>query len=436
MKKQIYDIYNRVKDSDIGYRVATGAFWSFTGTALAKFIVLISSIICARILTQQEFGEFGLVRSTINMFVVVGAAGLGVTATKYISEYKKANLERVPSIYILTNGFAWITGIIVAFCVFISAKAISVNLLNTPLLETSIKVGSLLLFVTILNGAQSGTLSGFEDFKSIAINTFIGSIFESIFMLIGAYYYGVNGAVLGFGSGYIVLYICNLFSIKRHLRNFGIDIRFSLFNKKDLKLLYSYSLPAMLSSLVVAPTFWGIRTILAKDSGFAELALYEAADQWKIIILFIPSAISQIVLPILSSSGNSKNFWKILKINILINGLVSFVLTSGIALFSPFIMKMYGDSYIGGEWTLILLAISTIFSSVSNVVGLSIYSRAKMWVGFLFNTIWAVLTLGFTYLFVSLNFGAMGVALAITLAYLLHTIYQYVYLYLIFRNHE
>ena len=51
------------------------------------------------------------------------------------------------------------------------------------------------------------------------------------------------------------------------------------------------------------------------DDAFEELAIYEAAEQWRVIILFVPIAVGQIVLPILSSIVNDDNrkYWKVLK---------------------------------------------------------------------------------------------------------------------------
>ena len=48
----------RVLASDIGKRIAYGAFWSMTGTALGKFLVLLAGIICARILGKEIFVLF------------------------------------------------------------------------------------------------------------------------------------------------------------------------------------------------------------------------------------------------------------------------------------------------------------------------------------------------------------------------------------------
>ena len=428
-KSTITTVISQIKSSDIGHRMAVGAFWSLTGTACAKLIVLIAGIFCARILGKEAYGEFGMVRSTINMFVVFGYAGLGLTATKYISEFLKTHIERIPSIYILTNGFAFCTGIIVTAIVLILAPYLATNTLHCPELTNAIRVGAVLLFVTVINGAQNGVLSGLEDFKSIALNTLVGSIAETVFMLLGAYKFGVMGAVLGYGLGFIVLYITNHISIRSKFRQLNIVTSRKKINKADVKILYKFSLPAALSSIMVMPAFWVVRSILVQHNGFGELAIYEAAEQWRTIILFIPAAVSQIVLPILSSLANTEisKFWKVLKINMFLNGGIAFAIAMVICLSSGFIMNFYGEGF-GNGLPLIILSISTIFSSVANVIGLSISSRAKMWMGLAFNTLWAIIFVGLTKLFLINNFGAVGISWALLCSYGIQSVLQYLYL--------
>ena len=79
---RVKDIITRINSSSISRRMGQGLVWSFTGTALAKFLTLLVGIICAHILQKEAYGEFSMVRSTINMFIVLGSAGLGVTSTK------------------------------------------------------------------------------------------------------------------------------------------------------------------------------------------------------------------------------------------------------------------------------------------------------------------------------------------------------------------
>lgn len=426
---RIDELWQRIEKSDVGRRMASGALWSFTGTAMAKFIVLVAGILCAHLLGKVEYGEFGMIRSTINMFVAVGIAGMGLTATKYISEFRKYDKEHIGSIYILTNGFALLMGGVIAVLILVAAPYLAEHTLKASHLVNDLRLGAVLLFVSILNGAQNGTLAGFENFRSIALNTLWGSIAEAIFMLLGAWLWGVSGAILGFGCGFAVLFLCNRLSIRQIMRHEGISTSYSSFRRADLSLLYTFSLPAALSSLMVAPTFWVMRSILVRHSGFEELAMFEAADQWKVIILFIPSAVSQIVLPILSgtaSEGGNK-FWKVLKLNLYLNGGVAFVLALGVSLFSPWIMRMYGSGFTDYR-ILIYLAASTIFTALATVVGLSISSRAKMWIGFSFNLLWALMVIGFSYLFVHQGFGSEGIALALLCAYAIHTAFQLMYI--------
>ena len=218
------EIFRRITQSDIAKRLASGAFWSLTGTAFAKFIVLLAGIVCAHILGKEEYGEFGMVRSTINLFVVFGSAGLGMTAAKYISEYRKSQQAKINKIYAITNRFAIISGTIVTGIIILLSPYIAENTLNAPHLTNPLRVGVLLLFITILNGSQTGCLSGFEDFKSIAINTLIGSVIESILMLLGGYLYGITGAILGYGCGFVTIYICNFFSIRKNFEKYQIKI--------------------------------------------------------------------------------------------------------------------------------------------------------------------------------------------------------------------
>lgn len=425
--------------SEIGKRMVNGAFWSFTGTALAKVIVLLSGIFCARILTIQEYGQLGMVRSTINMFVVFGIAGLGQTAIKYISEYRFSNKAKVYSIYNLTRLFSIITGLVVGIIVFFLSDYLANNNLKAPELAPCLKIGALFLFITVLNGAQDGVIFGLEDFKHRAINTLLSGIAESALMLLGAYYYGVTGAFVGYGLGYLVLYFCNRYTIRKGFAKLELGTYRFKIDKEDLPLLYKFSLPAMMASIMVVPTFWIIKNILINYASYEELAVYEASDYIKTLIAYLPAAISQIILPILSSISDTDKdkFWKVFKCNLYLNVGIVFALTMIVIVASPWIMSAFGNDYNGKTMPLIILAISTIFSTASSVVGLSIISRAKMWTGFMFNLLWSSMMIGFSYLFIhKMNLGATGLSLAIMCAYLIHTLYQFAYLVITIKKNK
>ena len=427
----------RIRKSDIINRIIKGAFWAFTGTALAKFIVLVAGILCAHILGKEAYGEFGMVRSTINLFVVFGTAGLGMTAAKFISEYRKTQKSRVSKIFLVTNRFALLTGLVVTTLILIFSSTIAEATLNAPHLATPIRVGAILLYLTVLNGAQDGCLSGFEDFKSIAINTFLGSIAESALMLLGGYLYGVTGAIMGYGCGFVVLYLCNNIAIRRNLKKEGICIKKEKITFKDFKVIYQFTLPAALASFMTMPVYWIMRTMLVNKEGFGSVAIFDAADQWRVIIIFIPVAVSKITLPILSSltSTNKHKFWKVLSMNLFLNTSIATILALGVIAFSSTIMFSYGNDFNDPE-PLKILALSTIPYSIANIIGISIASRSKMWAGFVFNTIWAgLMVISCTY-FLKCGYGATSLAYAALISYIIHAILQFIYLFITFRNNN
>ncbi len=422
------NILNKINSSDIGRRIASGSFWTFVGTVSSKFFVLLAGIFCARMLGKEAYGELGMVRSTISTFVVVGSMGLGMTASKFISEYKLLNKKRVPYIYTLTNGFSFILGLVVTIILLVSSKFLSVNILNYPEIEKPLSIGAIILFITIMNGAQNGVLSGFEDFKAQAINTFVSSFFECLFLILGCYFYGVIGAIIGYGLSFFILWILNYFSLRKNFIKYDIKYHFKI-DKESFAILFSFSLPAMVSSMLVTPVFWVCKAMLSNQYGMSEIGMYEAAEQWRIIILFIPGALNQIILPILSSinADNGRGYNKVLKINILLNASICFSLCLLMILFGTPLLKLYGTEF-NNSWPLIILALSTVFSSISSVVGLSIASLNKMWIGCLFNLIWAIMMIGFTYIYLSLGFQSIGLALAVLSAYLLHALFQLLFL--------
>lgn len=427
-------ILDKIKQSDIAHRIISGAFWTFTGAALGKLCILVAGFLCARILGKELFGQLGMVRSTINMFIVLGASGFGVTATKYISQLKGTNISRMMSICKLTYRFTIIIGLMITILILCFSGLIAKYSLNESSLTSTIQYGSILLFFSIIYGVQNGILTGFEAFKTIATNTFVGSFIQSALMIVGAYYYGVNGAILGFGIGVISLYIVNQLSIKRRYKEYNISVFDTHIQKDDYKIIINYSIPATLSALTVTPAFWLIRTILVKHEGYATLASFEAADQWRIMMLFIPTAISQITLPILSCILNdNKKFKNVLLVNLALITVISTLIVLFILLFGESMMNLYGKDFTDKQ-PLIYLALSTIFSSVSNLIEMSIYSKNKMWSNLILNVIWAVSMIVASEILIEMGWGATGLSLAVLISYIIKTICMSGYIIYILRN--
>ncbi len=420
--------------SDLARRMFHGAFWSFSGTAMGKLCLLVAGVLCAHLLKQEVFGQLGMIRSTLNIFIVFGASGIGVTATKLISTYRTNDIPRLLRMTRLTFRLAWVMALVLMVFCFVLARPIARHILHAEHLTFELQIASVLLLFSILYGVQNGVLTGLEQFKIMARNTFVGSLLEAVLMVAGAYFWGLTGAIVGLGIGLGALFWVNQLSIKKHYAQYVVGEMQPTHTPNDWSMLLNDCIPATLSALMVTPTFWGIRTILLQHDGYNSLALFEAADQWKVMMLFIPTAISQMVLPILTSIRQQRQqFRHVLLANIALIVGISSMITLLVLLLGGPIMQLYGKGF-SDKMPLVYLALSNIFSAYSNIIEMSIYSKNKMWQAFVINLFWAIALLISAYGLVERGLNATGIALAVLIAYGLKSILATLYLKLFLKR--
>lgn len=429
--------WDKIAQSDIGKRMAYGAFWSLAGSVVSQGLMLLATIVIARILGKVEYGELGMIRSTVSMFAVFAGFGLGMTATKYIAEFRKKDPSKTGKIIGLTTLFAGGTGGLISIIILIAAPYLSEHSINAPHLVNEIRLGAVMLFFSALNGAQTGTLSGFEAFKTIAKVNLISGILAFPIQIVCTLLLGLQGSVIGFGLNFLIMWALNFIAVRREANKAGIIIQFR-HAWDEWSVLLRFSLPALLSGILVAPAMWACNALLVnRPHGYEEMALFDAANQWRNAILFIPAILAQIALPMLSAHVNEKRqFNKILIVNIKLNAFVSFLIAGIIALLSLFIMNSYGPGFAEGAEVLIILAFSAVLVAVNNIIGQAIASKGKMWAGFSLNLIWSVVLLISTSYFLKLDLGAKGMALGLLVSYSLHTITQSIFMHFTMRKHS
>jgi O-antigen/teichoic acid export membrane protein len=116
---------NRINESEIGRRIASGAFWSLFGSIISQGLILIASILIARILGKSTYGEFSIIRSTLSMFAVFGGLGIGMTATKYVAEFKFKDNQKAGRIIGLSTLIAIVSGFLIAILIIFLSPFLS-----------------------------------------------------------------------------------------------------------------------------------------------------------------------------------------------------------------------------------------------------------------------------------------------------------------------
>lgn len=417
---------------ELAKRFAGAVFWSFAGAVSQKLLLLATSFLCMRIMGKEDCGKLSIVRNTIQIFILFGAVGMGSTATKFIAEFRDTRREKLTGIYSIVNLLSISFGLLTTVVVLCFAGMIA-DYLKDPGLVHCIRIGALYLFFSIVNSIQTGILAGLEKFMEIAIVTAVSGVVEFVCIVLGAKYFGVMGALLGYGAGFMCMTLMNQIAI---WWSRCPELRFSCgsIRLNEVRSMLAFSLPLVGSSLIVSPVMWYPQTLLVRDSGFSAQGIYDAANQWRMVFLFIPSALSRIVLPLLSNlngKNNSGSYTRILKINLLVNGGTTFIFLVLFAAAAPLVLRGY-DLPLSCYPTFVLLAASTVFSSLAAVFGQAIISKSRTWIGFLFNLCWGAMLISFSVLFLKMGMKETALSLGMLLAYFFHTLFQGVYFYFAF----
>lgn len=363
------------------------------------------------------------------MFAMFAGLELGMTATKYIAQYLDNDNNKIERIIGLSNLFAIILSLIISGAVYFYSDTIAIQI-AAPQLAYEIKISSFILFFSSINGIQTGILNGLQRFKEVSlINAFAG-ILSALLLILSAIYGSLDTVVLAFGANFIILFLLNYLVLRKYFYNvFKINI-FSVSNFKEIEILWKFSLPAIFAGMMVGPVTWVCNYLLVNTpNGYAEMANFDIANQWRTTVLFIPAALSQIVLPLLASSVNDKQAYNIvLKKNLKINFFIGLFFSFVLLFLTPIIIKFYGKAYSDAFYPMIIMFITTVFISVNNVIGQVIASQGKMWLGFMVNFLWGIVLLFLSYIFINYYLlGAIGISLAYLISYIFLTCVQFIF---------
>jgi O-antigen/teichoic acid export membrane protein len=411
-------ILNNNEDS-LKKRFVLGLFWSLFGSVGSKTLTMVSSILIARLLGSSIFGEYGMVSSTLSLFASFAGFGLGVTATKYISEYKNTDPTRTGKIIYISRIASIFSGLLVGAILFLLSQQISSTQLNAPHLLSSIQLSSVLLVVNTIGGVQVGILSGFQDFKGIARSTLFQNVISLPIFLLGSYYFGVIGLISGNLIIAIIALTINGILVKKNMHRFGIKpIRHEL--KDDTKVIWKFAVPSLFSTLMLSPVIWYGNLMLTNASGFSELGIFNAANQWKNLIMFIPIAIGNVILPIIVSL-KSENA-QLEKVNISLTWYVMVLMALPFLIFPEFFQFIYGSDYSSSGFleSLVIASLVTCILGYRQGIARKLASRSLMWWGVIDNLVWSFIFVLSVFLF--RQYGALGLSLAYLVAYIINSI--------------
>ena len=416
-----YDYY-QLRHSHIIQR----STWSIFGAFFSRIVSLIVFFVAAKMLGSAKFGEFSIIYATILLISSSAGLSIGVTATRYVAKYSTTEKEKLGNVLGMLLLISICIGTVVITIVLSASQLISMVILGSNEYAKALSVSSPLVLLMILYNFQIGILYGLNKFKSIAEVGMIAGAIGLVIIYYSSKYMGLVGLLGGLGMYYAVSVILLQVKIYIILKNKNIKWLFKG-AKKELSVIYYNSLPATMSSFVGIFALWLTQVIIIKqDGGNAEIGIYNAANLWLMLLVFMPTYVGKVLLPeyVEKTKNNQRKY---IKSNI-VKVYKAFTLSVGVpalllSMVSPFAMQIYGNDYSDGWGVMVVLLATAIIMSYQVPLYTYIHSKGAFWIALKFNSIWGIIFVGFTC--IMRNGGAMGLANARLVSYLIVTYIMY-----------
>jgi O-antigen/teichoic acid export membrane protein len=406
---------HRIRQPSIGKQIIIGTFWSVVGNGFGKVFTFIAMIFVARILGKESFGEIGLVRSTAITFASISGLGIGMTTTKYIAELLHTNKERTGQIIGMTYIFTFFVSLITAITFYLISPYLC-EILGKPELTHVMRLGSLLLFLMMFLVSQIAVMTGFQDFRNLAIISVIVGILSLPIHVGCTYWFGESGAVAAMISCVVLnIVISNLF-IYKNLNKYKIRYKFSNCYS-ELSVLLNSNLPIMLGCTLYIGTQLLLQMILRlQPNGAEKLGEFYAAQNIQIAFFVIPALLSTVFFPTLCEIGgtNQGKYWQTVKKGLGLQAIVALIMMLPMILFPKFLMKLNGNEFSNNSLILSFFAIWSFINVLCTAVWQVMIDQKKSWICIVITICEIIIILILAYFLLSNYWNGIGILIALT----------------------
>jgi O-antigen/teichoic acid export membrane protein len=400
-------------------RVAQSVAWSVIGSAFAQGGSFLSSLVSARILGNEAFGQYALIQSTVTTLTCLASMGLGLAATKYISEFRASQPERVGKVLGLSSILVILTGLCFSLSLAVAAPALAIRADRTDI-TTGFRLSAISIFFLTLTGYQMGALAGFEAFRSIGQIGIICGLASPLLSWWGAVRFAMRGAIVSQCAGALLLWSFYQIAVRKECRKAGITVRYrGVWEERSV--LTRVSLPAAICGMVANLAIWGSNAILVKARGYGEFALFTVAFNLRSVVMFLPALIFRVATPRLNhllAMGDLFRYGRAFWATVGVNGGMAFFIASVTLLGAQRFLRLFGKEFHGSSWLLALILISSAIEVTSNNLSIALITSCRFWRNLAIVGLWGVALLCGAVL-AATRLGAAGLAGAYLAAWLL-----------------
>lgn len=332
----------RVSDQISGF---VKTLFGTVGAQIGTYAVM---LLMTRFLGLEKFGQFGAIQATVTAVFGLSTLGLGITATRFVAQYRDVDPGRAGRIIGLCNLSSLASGLFFTLVLFGSAGMLSLQLFQTEDLRWAIQLTSFCSLLMTLNANQSGALMGFQAFGRLLRAQVLQSLSSVLvaYLLVNAY--GFRGAVwsLVVSAGIGTMLLGREILRELNAQQISIDYQNAW---AERQVLLQFAFPAASSGVIGSVAVWIAQIMLVRsDMGVAEMALWTAAASMRAIVLLGPSVLSRVSSPILSTlhdHGTGSDYGKTMWSTAMASTAGALAVGLLVLLSGPWLLSQFGKDY-------------------------------------------------------------------------------------------
>ncbi len=296
-------------DKKIGDMVKTttkGGLILFIGQILSTFILAFGMMFVARLLGQQQYGQFNAAQSVVQLGALIINLGINPALVKYTAQFRHENKPGYLKVIIETGILlSLVSSIAMSIILNFLSGYIANDFFNLPEQEQYIRYLSIGLIGQSLIQISMGITTGHELMEYRASINFIYSLIKSIaspmLVFIG---FGTLGAVLGHALPQTIAGLYGVVLILMLYRRISsTENAFS--HKEAAKLLLGYGWPIYLSTILGGSLPHLYTSLVTKWADIALTGNYSAALNFGVLMSFVTVPIGTAIFPLFSKLDNT-----------------------------------------------------------------------------------------------------------------------------------
>ena len=387
--------------------------WLTLVSGVERVAAVVQTVLVARALGITDYGVYGLLFGTVGLVASVAGLQMGLTATVFVARYRDTEKAKAAYVIFFVNRFALGVALLFLLGTLPFAGPIARWLVGPAGSEIAIIAGCLVVALSIISGVQDGIIQGFEDFRSVALARLATTIMTLALIYPAGIEFGLPGVMAVAVTGLVVKYLLLTAKQRWHARQSSLPMKGDGLRASEL--LWGFSVPSMLVSLLVGGIgWWGTFVLSRQPNGFDALAVVNTGLQWRGPIFLLTAALSSVAIPAISRHVQAKQHAEIQVLQrkvLLFNGGFSLLVSLCLMALSPFILVLYGSGFAEGALVFSVVVASSVPQVITNVYMQYLVAKGRMWQVLLLH-VWLVALLGIGFMILIPRFHGMGFAIA------------------------